>query len=211
MIILLVYKLTNKVNGKCYIGQTSKMLKERMRKHYDSDKMLVDKAISLYGKNNFDVEVIDHAFSIEELYEKERYWIKYYNSLIPNGYNQCLGGKTSEGFKHRDSSKKLMSEWKRKNYIGDKNPFWGKHHSTEQIAKWEKERKNNPVYKENAKKATLASLEKTRRKVRNITTNEVFSSIKEAAGKYNLKDTHISRVCRGKRKSTGGFLWEYVD
>ena len=47
-------------------------------------------------------------------------------------------------------------------------------------------------------------------KVKNVDTGEVFSSVKEAALRYDLKDTHITRVCKGKRKRTGGFRWEYI-
>ena len=50
----------------------------------------------------------------------------------------------------------------------------------------------------------------TYRQSRNVDTGEVFDSVKKAAEKYGLKDTHISRVCKGKRKTTGGFKWEYV-
>lgn len=49
------------------------------------------------------------------------------------------------------------------------------------------------------------------KKVKNKTTGKVFNSVKSAADYYGLKDTHISRVCKGKRKKTGGFEWEYVS
>lgn len=58
---------------------------------------------------------------------------------------------------------------------------------------------------------TKASLKVTRRKVINIDTGEVFNSINEASNIYNLKPTHISRVCRGKRKRTGGYKWMYYE
>ena len=48
-------------------------------------------------------------------------------------------------------------------------------------------------------------------KVRNVETGEVFNSVKEAAREYNLKETHITRVCKGKRKTTGGFHWCYEE
>lgn len=47
-------------------------------------------------------------------------------------------------------------------------------------------------------------------KVENLDTNEIFNSIKEATEYYNLKDsTHITRVCKGKQKTTGGYRWAY--
>ena len=49
------------------------------------------------------------------------------------------------------------------------------------------------------------------RKVRNIDTGEVFDRIKYASEKYGIEPTHISAVCKGKRKTTGGYRWEYVE
>lgn len=49
------------------------------------------------------------------------------------------------------------------------------------------------------------------RKVENIDTGEVFDMIKHASEKYNIEATHITRVCKGKRKSAGGYRWKYVE
>lgn len=48
-------------------------------------------------------------------------------------------------------------------------------------------------------------------KVLNVETGEVFDSVKAAAEKYGLKDTHITHVCKGKRKRTRRFQWEYFQ
>lgn len=48
-------------------------------------------------------------------------------------------------------------------------------------------------------------------KIINLDTGEIFKSIKEAAEKYNTQITHISRVCRGKRKRTSGYRWAYLN
>ena len=45
----------------------------------------------------------------------------------------------------------------------------------------------------------------------NVTTGEYFESIKKAAKKYGIPETHISRVCKGKRNHTGGCAWRYAD
>ena len=44
-----------------------------------------------------------------------------------------------------------------------------------------------------------------------VETQEIFNSVKEASQKYNLKATHITRVCKGKRKRTGNYHWKYVS
>lgn len=203
---MIIYKITNNVNGKVYIGQTVRTLKERIGEHLRHNNLVVQKAIHKYGINNFKFEVIDKANNIDELNKKEIKWIDFYHCLIPFGYNQCIGGDNTIGFHHREESKHKMSIKKSKAYLGENNPFFGKTHSKEQCAKWSCERKGR-----NLDKAREASIKAIQRKVLNVETGEIFNSVKEAALKYNLKPTHITRVCRGKRKHTGGFEWKYTD
>lgn len=207
---MLIYKITNLLNGKAYVGRTTQALKERMRKHYTTANVLIDQEIAKYGKGNFVVEVLDTAKDINELNNKEIYWIAKCGTMIPNGYNQCYGGATTKGYHHRNTSKAKMSQLKQGMYHGKDNPFYGKHHSAEQVAKWKSERSCSDVYKANIRKATLASAIANRRQVVNITTGETFDSVRSAAMRYGLKETLISRVCRGKRKTTGGFEWAYI-
>ena len=68
---MIIYKITNLINGKVYIGQTTRTLEERMNEHYRKSDIVVDKAIQKYGRENFSTEVVDDADSIEELNEKE--------------------------------------------------------------------------------------------------------------------------------------------
>lgn len=80
-----VYKITNKVNNKAYIGITSKGLSARWKEHLYSAEhdcpFKLHRAIRKYGKENFSVELIDFANSWEELTKKEQQYISEYNSL----------------------------------------------------------------------------------------------------------------------------------
>ena len=203
---MIIYKITNNTNGKIYIGQTVRTLKDRMGEHIRHNRLIIQKAIHKYGIENFSFNVIDKAQNIEELNKKEIKWINFYKCLVPFGYNQCIGGDNTMGFHHREVSKRMMSIKKSKMYLGKNNPFFGKTHSEEQRAKWSEERKGR-----NLDKAREASIKVIQRKVLNVDTGEIFDSIKDAATKYDLKPTHITRVCKGKRKHTGGFEWKYVD
>ena len=87
-----IYKITKKENGKCYIGQSNNC-ERRFKEHQTkgaSSRIPVDIAIQKYGKDAFTYEVIEEC-SIEELNQKEQYWIKYYNSM-EDGYNCSEGG-----------------------------------------------------------------------------------------------------------------------
>ena len=92
-----IYKITNTINGKFYIGQTIQNVKERFYQHCATkcskavSNMAIHRAIKKYGKSNFTVEVIEEIDSAN-LNDRERYWIKCYNSYN-NGYNSTKGGQ----------------------------------------------------------------------------------------------------------------------
>ena len=206
---MIIYKATNLINGKIYIGQTVRPLQERIGEHSRKEITVFSKAVKKYGKDNFKFEVIDTAETIEELNEKEKRWISFYNCIVPNGYNQCDGGDNTCGFHHREESKQRMSAAHKGIYDGASNPFFGKHHTEAQREKWGKTRKGLAhLTDEQVKNLRAAHFTA---KVRCVETGEIFNSIKEAADKYKLKDTHITRVCKGRRKTTGGYHWEYVN
>lgn len=84
-----IYKITNNINGKIYIGKDS-----RNRRSYMGSGQSIKNAINKYGIDNFSKQIIDCAETLEELNEKERKWISHYMSYIPSiGYNRGLGGE----------------------------------------------------------------------------------------------------------------------
>ena len=96
---MIIYKITNKVNNKVYIGLTTLTLEYRWKRHITESKNVSNekhlyKAIRKYGLENFLVEEIDHSSSLEELGELERKYIKQFDSTNPNrGYNLTAGGE----------------------------------------------------------------------------------------------------------------------
>ncbi|MBR6288253.1 MAG: GIY-YIG nuclease family protein [Acholeplasmatales bacterium] len=89
-----IYKITNNINDKIYIGQTNYTLSERLHQHYlDSKKQHrknrpLYQAINKYGIENFSIELIEET---DNPLEREIYWIEYYGSF-KNGYNATMGG-----------------------------------------------------------------------------------------------------------------------
>lgn len=160
-----VYKTTNLINNKIYIGQ-HKTCKEELDKNYFGSGVYLQHAINHYGIENFSCEIIEWCDSKAKLDEREDYWIKYFNSQDNTiGYNIKDGG--TGGFEHIDSkgsnnamygvhrygednpnygnlwseeSRQKMSVTIAKNggHHGDKNPMYGKKQSNETKEKMKK-------------------------------------------------------------------------
>ena len=98
---MIIYKITNIINNKVYIGLTTVSLKERWTNHKTSARVGVKRhlynSMRFYGIDKFVIEQIDSANSLEELGAKERYYINLYNSRDPNvGYNITAGGERNQ-------------------------------------------------------------------------------------------------------------------
>lgn len=92
-----IYKITNVINNKMYIGQTVKTVEKRFTQHKNNSnksyfsQIALYKAFNKYGIENFKCETIEEI-SNELLDEREKYWIEYYDTYF-DGYNSTLGGR----------------------------------------------------------------------------------------------------------------------
>lgn len=95
-----IYKITNTLNNKIYIGQTIKTVQKRFTQHKNNSnkeyfsQIVLYKAFNKYGIENFVCEEIEEVTN-DKLDERERYWINYYDSYF-NGYNSTLGGRATQ-------------------------------------------------------------------------------------------------------------------
>jgi predicted GIY-YIG superfamily endonuclease len=108
----IIYKITNQVNGKVYIGQTVKTLKRRKEGHI-RDAMLgsgcaIHRAIRKYGIENFRFETLFHCLSKEETDQREVETIKAMCAKCPAGYNLTDGGKGASGHIVSDETREKM-------------------------------------------------------------------------------------------------------
>ena len=137
----IIYCLKNKINGKMYIGKTSN-LKRRWLEHKNRNKLVIQKAINKYGAENFEKIIIEDNLTNEEVYEKEKYWIKYFDTYNGVGYNSSPGGKGMpsgeecplSGVKRPEQSKRMS---------GKNNPMYG----VERPDTRKRLLEDNPIYK----------------------------------------------------------------
>lgn len=98
-----VYVITCTVNGKQYVGQTTRGAGKRWKEHQINARhhhSHFHHSLKLYGASNFTMGVVDRADTFEELNEKERHWISILGTLTPNGFNLTTGGDTVCGKQH---------------------------------------------------------------------------------------------------------------
>lgn len=89
----IVYRITNVINDKVYIGQTIQTLNRRLTIHFSKNvHSIISRAIRKYGKSNFIFEEIYTAFDKDELNRAEIYFISLENCMQPRGYNIKEGG-----------------------------------------------------------------------------------------------------------------------
>lgn len=141
MVVGYIYETTNLINGKTYIGQHKKNYYDY---HYKGSGKLINQAIQLYGKKNFKTIVLEWCESLEELNEREIYYIALYRAQNKAEYNIADGGLGTKGLfgeknpffgkKHTDQTKKLISEMK-KRIKGKDHPLYGIKFTPEHIAK----------------------------------------------------------------------------
>lgn len=111
-----IYLITNKLNGKQYVGQTTRTVEQRIKEHIQEAQnscrrrnLHLYNAIRKYGVENFSFEVLETNLNESELDEYEIKYIKKYNTL-KNGYNNTIGGGGIKGYKHTQLTKDKISQ-----------------------------------------------------------------------------------------------------
>lgn len=112
---MIIYEAINKINGKKYIGQTSKKLEERIKGHIKQSKSenihYFQRAIRKYGVENFEWRIICQCSSLEEANELEMFYIAKHETSNPEkGYNETVGGSGVVGNTLTEEKKRQISE-----------------------------------------------------------------------------------------------------
>ncbi|GJQ43839.1 MAG: hypothetical protein JETCAE03_33370 [Ignavibacteriaceae bacterium] len=103
-----IYKTTNLINGKIYIGKDQ----SSNQKYMGSGKIIVN-AIKKYGIENFKKEILEKCDDKNVLREREKFWIKELNSRYPHGYNISQGGEDSDTLSHHPRKNQIIEQMKK--------------------------------------------------------------------------------------------------
>lgn len=206
-----VYKITNKTNGKSYIGKTHRSIEKRFKEHISESKRVTSsdrplyRAILKYGIDNFTISLLEDTDLPEE---REIFWIAHYDTYH-NGYNATKG---ADG-KPRIDFDKILSEIK-ENHADktaiDLSIMYGVDYSYLCYK-----------MKESGLDTSKRRQSKTRKKVKLLDLDIIFESTYEASEyilNANISKSRktaiadkISKACRKIRKTAFGYNWEFVD
>ena len=145
-----IYKITNNLNGKSYIGLKSKTVKES-EDYYGTGK-LINQAIDKYGKENFTKEILERNInSYEILNDQEIYWIEHFNTFN-EGYNLTKGGQGNLGRATSKETKAKLREAAKKQFRNGMSE-----EAKEKIRQKAIGRKKNPHSEETKRKIAKAA------------------------------------------------------
>jgi group I intron endonuclease len=229
---MVIYKITNKLDNKIYIGQTLQNVSKRWIQHKSDararkDHSVIHRAMNKHGIENFEITTITECRSLEEMNDKEQYFIALLKSLVPAGYNVSLGG---ENHKHSEETKKKLSAAKKgvkRGYTwnkgipvspetllklslaqkGENNGMFGKKHSEETKRKIATKATNRKYSKESVEKRT----KKLRKPILCHEINKIFDSCKSAAEYCHIAPQSVTQVAKGQRKQCYGLTFSFIN
>jgi group I intron endonuclease len=210
-----IYKIENLINGKVYVGQSIHIFRRWREEKQGNINEYVQSSFKKYGLENFSFEVLEEIRAdtreelIDKLNQREIFYIKIFDCTNPDkGYNLTFGG---EGVVPTEEVRKRISIALK----GKNNPMFGKHLSKEIREKlslvskryWKEHPEKNPMKNpENVARVAAAHF----KKIICVETGIVYSSLSEAVKKLNLNQGHLSDCLNGRRKTTGGYHFQFA-
>jgi group I intron endonuclease len=155
---MIIYKITNTVTGKIYIGKD----KKNNPNYYGSGVKIKD-AIKKYGKSSFQKDILEHCSTNVELNNREIFWIEYYNATNPEiGYNISTGGDGGDNFTNHYNKESYRSKIKlaaissnsklKEIHRENAKNLWKNKEYRDKVITNQKKSINDPEYKESFKK-----------------------------------------------------------
>lgn len=203
-----IYKVTNNINDKTYIGQTICSLEQRFYKHCWDAKHSNDtssplhQAMRKYGVQNFTITLVEECENTL-LNEREKYWIKQFNTFFGNGYNATIGGDGNAKLNEEE----ILSLWQ----SGKSQKEIAEIISCDRHAVSRCLSSNNISHKERQKNKYGNAAKKVLQISLGGEIIAEYESATVAAKQTNSSIPGISLVCNGKRKTHNGYIWKYKE
>jgi hypothetical protein len=211
----IIYKAQNEFTGESYVGATTNSIEQRKLDHQEranrGELNKFHEAISTYGAEAFTWQQVDTANSIDELAQKEKAYILQYDSK-ESGYNSDAGGGFKKTVYQYDiETGKLVDQYECLEDAGKQINVTKQHISRACLSVnniyegfyWSYEYMEPFTPKKDARKKEVLKCSMDGK----VLTK--YNSVSEASKENNLSKTSISRVCRGERESSGGYIWKY--
>lgn len=203
-----IYLITNLVNGKLYVGCTRVSIARRWAQHCSAARkgssLAIHRAIRKYGVDNFKIEVLEVANTIELMLSAEIRWITSHNCIVPNGYNLTMGGEGVDFTVPAVREKLMQGAAKRRN-----DPEWHK-----ACSKGARLRSANPIWQEHIKEAAKRRSEdvvcqnKLREGVRKRTaTPEWRENVAKGARKRGLDPEYRKKCSEAAQRKLNDPQW----
>lgn len=217
---MIIYKAENKINGKVYIGQTSKSLEERKKIHLKDSKgnshYVFHRALRKYGDENFKWSILSENNNIDKINAMEKFYIMAYRKITVC-YNSTDGGGGILGMKHSDETKIKIKEKRKHQIISDDTRKklseirsgrklsdyhrkriaecrMGQKHSQESLKKMSLNKKNRII---------VAQISKEDNSI-----IKIFDSINKAEIETGIN--HIGAAAKNNKKA-GGYFWRILN
>lgn len=222
-----VYKHTNKLNGKSYVGVTSQPVRSRWKDGEGyRNCTLFYRAIQKYSWDGFTHEILFTDLTESEAKQCEISLIQELKSNAPSfGYNLTNGGDGMSGYSMSEETRQKLRLSRLGRFCGENSPNYGKHPSIETRHKMSIAKKElylgsgNPFYGKSHSEESKRKISETKfangmvseTPVICIDTGRTYRSISDASRHTGCNTSAISKCCRGIYKSTHGLRWEYSD
>lgn len=200
-----IYILTNKISGRKYIGKHST---NNLQDGYFGSGFIIRQIKQKYGKDIFTKEIIEFCTNEQQAYQRQKYWIQYYNAIQNEDfYNLDQGGKGRSNYSVSKETRLKMSKSQQRRLKNKKNhPMYGKNHSEQTKQKIGQSHLGKKASQETKKKlSAVKSGENNPRaiKVECLNNNRIFNTIKEAAQWAGVDNSTLSQHLKGRTKTCG--------
>lgn len=209
-----IYLVKNQQNKIIYIGQ---QIGTKSINEYKGSGLLLNRAYKKYGEDYFNREIIEYC-DIDELNNKEKLYIKHYNTKFPHGYNLTDGGDGNKGLKFTKEQKQKISQSK----TGQKYPpTHGEKIRQSKLGKCRNEEVKNKISNTKALKNNInpnlllkGKFKSNSQKIiiqldlNNNIINE-YQSAQDAGRCFNKSGNSIADCAAGRQKTAYGYKWKY--